>query len=250
MQPRKRFGQNFLHDQNVIQKIIQAVNPRPNDHLLEIGPGRGALTQDLVNSGANLTLVEIDRDLAQNLRLRFDITILEQDILAFDLTDLPSPLKIVGNLPYNISTPLLFHLFAHLTMIEDMTFMLQQEVVNRMVASPGGKEYGRLSVMCQYHCEIEKMFTVAPGSFTPAPKVQSAVVKLWPRKSSIQTNTELLNGILQDAFSRRRKTLRNALGNHLNETELESLGIDPGLRPQNLSVAQYVACANLVANRE
>lgn len=250
--PRKRFGQNFLHDQAVIEKIIAAINPQTNDRIIEIGPGKGALTTPLLANVAQLDVVEIDRDLAELLTSQFtnhqsQFTLHQLDALKLDLSSFESvQLRIVGNLPYNISTPLLFHLLSQANHIKDMTFMLQKEVVDRMVACPGSKTYGRLSVMLQYSCEVTALFTVKPGSFSPAPRVDSAVVRIVPVAERIQRVKDpvLLEHIVRDAFSQRRKTIRNSLKKRVDENILAELGIDPGTRAENLSVADYIALAN------
>ena len=254
MRARKRFGQNFLHDQQVIQRITGAIRPLPSDHILEIGPGHGALTQDLVASGCHLHVVEIDRDLAAELRLRYPgLDVIEADILTFDFNSIRSdtPLRVVGNLPYNISTPLLFKLYAHAEMIKDMFFMLQLEVVERMAAAPSTSNYGRLSIMSQYFCAAEKLFEVAPASFTPQPKVTSAIVQLVPHvQQAPLTDIKLFQKMLTQAFSLRRKTLRNALKAFLSEAEMLALAIDPGSRPENIPGADYIRCAKYLSSRD
>ena len=247
--PRKRFGQHFLSDQRVIADILAAVSVQPGEHIAEIGPGEGALTDHLVKQTDQLHVIEIDRDLAAALRQRFPadrLIVHEADALAFDYSSLPSPLRLVGNLPYNISTPLLFYLLNYADRFSDLTFMLQKEVVERMVASPSGPEYGRLSVMLQYRYDMEMLLEVPPESFRPPPKVDSAVVRLRPRPGAQFTalNPVHFGQVVTTAFTQRRKTLRNALGKLIDEDGLRSLGIDPGLRPENLSVADYVAISN------
>lgn len=254
MRARKRFGQNFLHDQHVIQRIIDAINPRPGDHILEIGPGHGALTHGLLASGCQLDVVEIDRDLAAELRLRYPgLNVIEADILKFDFNSIrgDKPLRVVGNLPYNISTPLLFRLFEHVDMIEDMYFMLQLEVVVRMAADASTSDYGRLSIMSQYFCEAEKLFDVHPESFTPAPKVTSAILQLIPHQQQVAlTDRGLFQTLLIQAFSQRRKTVRNALKKYLTESEMLALGISPGQRPETITGAEYIQCANYLSARD
>jgi 16S rRNA (adenine1518-N6/adenine1519-N6)-dimethyltransferase len=260
--PRKRFGQHFLNDPTVIQQIVTAINPVHTDHILEIGPGRGAITGLLLDSGCHLDLVEIDRDLIDLLKRKYDkkVTIYSEDILKFDfarLARVTSPsvsqprIRVVGNLPYNISTPLLFRLFQYGELIEDLTFMLQLEVVNRIIADPSTKSYGRLSIMSQYHCEAEKLFDVPPSAFTPVPKVQSALLRLRPhRNPGIKVrDIALLEQLLITAFSKRRKTVRNALISCLSGEELKQLNIDTSLRPENLTLADYVRCADYMADR-
>ena len=249
MRARKRFGQNFLHDQNVISRIISSVNPGPGQHIVEIGPGHGALTKHLVESDADLQLIEIDRDLIVKLESEYNVPITSADVLEFDFNSIDRPFRVVGNLPYNISTPLLLKLLGYADNIIDMTFMLQLEVANRLAASNGTKAFGRLTVMCQYYCQVEKLFQVSKGAFTPAPKVESAIVRLTPIKPAVTTNPDLMEKILQDVFSQRRKTLRNAFSKHLSADELVSINIDPTLRPEQLSVADFVNCTNLVLNK-
>ena len=249
MRARKRFGQNFLHDQNVISRIISSVNPGPGQHIVEIGPGHGALTKHLVESDADLQLIEIDRDLIVKLESEYNVPITSADVLDFDFNSIDRPFRVVGNLPYNISTPLLLKLLGYADNIIDMTFMLQLEVANRLAASNGTKAFGRLTVMCQYHCQVEKLFQVSKGAFTPAPKVESAIVRLTPIKPAVATNPDLMEKILQDVFSQRRKTLRNAFSKHLSADELVSINMDPTLRPEQLSVADFVNCTNLVLNK-
>jgi 16S rRNA (adenine1518-N6/adenine1519-N6)-dimethyltransferase len=249
---RKRFGQNFLVDQGLIGKIIRGFDARPGEHVVEIGPGQGALTEHLVQSGCDLTLVEIDRDLATLLQERFpSATLINEDILKADLPALipDSPVRVIGNLPYNISTPLLFRLFHYLELISNMHFMLQLEVVDRMTADPSTRSYGRLSVMTQLYCEAEKLFEVPPEAFSPRPKVQSAIVRLQPHKQAAQVDVDIIEKMLIQAFSSRRKTIRNALKGLVSESELESLGLAPTLRPENLTVNDYIACSNLVSTR-
>lgn len=248
---RKRFGQNFLVDGQVIDRIIQSIAPTRDDRILEIGPGQGALTGPLVASGCDLTLVEIDRDLADQLASRYPETpLVRQDILKTDLGHLLSAgqYRVVGNLPYNISTPLLFRLFHQASLIRDMHFMLQLEVVDRMTAETGTKAYGRLSIMTQLFCDAEKLFEVPAEAFSPRPKVRSAIIRLSPRVDPAQQTaaTEVLEQLLIQAFSARRKTVRNALRGLMNETQLMAAGIDPGVRPENLTVQQYAECARLI----
>lgn len=249
---RKRFGQNFLVDQGLIGKIVSSFDARPEEHVVEIGPGQGALTEHLVQSGCDLTLVEIDRDLAALLQERYPAArLVNEDILKADLHALipESPVRVIGNLPYNISTPLLFRLFHHLELISDMHFMLQLEVVDRMTAEPSTRSYGRLSVMTQLYCRAEKLFEVPPEAFSPRPKVQSAIVRLQPHRQATQVDVEVMEKMLIQAFSSRRKTIRNALKGLVSESELESLGLAPTLRPENLTVDDYIACSNLVTRR-
>lgn len=250
--PRKRFGQHFLVDPGVVARIVDAVYPRRGDHVVEIGPGLGALTEPLLARLDHLHVVEIDRDLSARLRERHGagrLTVHQADALAFDFATLPAPLRIVGNLPYNISTPLLFHAAEFAQRCTDLHFMLQQEVVDRMVAGPSGSEYGRLSVMLQYRFRIERLFDVAPESFRPEPKVRSAVVRLIPRSAAeldALSDTGFAD-LVSRAFSMRRKTLRNTLAGLISAVDLAGLGIDPGSRAQELPVAAFVTIANRLA---
>ncbi|KZY30821.1 MULTISPECIES: 16S rRNA (adenine(1518)-N(6)/adenine(1519)-N(6))-dimethyltransferase RsmA [unclassified Oleiphilus] len=253
-QARKRFGQNFLHDDAVISRIISGINPQPDDRLVEIGPGLGALTEPLLEaSEGNLQVVELDRDLIPILRTKFfnypDFVIHESDALKFDfdqLADDEHKLRIVGNLPYNISTPLIFHLLESITNLKDMHFMLQKEVVERMAAAPSTSHYGRLGIMTQYYCRVQPLFIVGPESFDPAPKVESAIVRLVPHATLPYPveSVERLQHIVRTAFTKRRKTLRNALSGAVEPEALEDLNIDAGLRPENLTVEQFTQLAN------
>lgn len=249
--PRKRFGQNFLHDEKVIDQIIAAIAPSPNDHLLEIGPGQGALTEPLIDSKSKLDCVEIDQDLVKFLNERYCssvLNVIEKDILKFDIKILdpqPKSLRVVGNLPYNISTPVLFHLLKSHELISDMTFMLQLEVVQRITARAGEKNYGRLGLMLQYHCEVEHLFNVPSTAFTPAPKVGSAIVRLKPyKKKPIEAkDPKILETVIRTAFNQRRKTLRNSLKALLRESKNPS-SVDLSLRPETLSLEDYVEISN------
>jgi len=250
--PRKRFGQHFLGDASIISAIIAAIAPRPGDRLVEIGPGPGALTRPLAERLDHLHVVEIDRDLVAELRRTLPpdrVTVHEADALEFDFTGLGDRLRVVGNLPYNISTPLLFHLADHAAALKDIHVMLQKEVVERMVAAPSRADYGRLSVMLQYRFEMEQLFTVPAEAFYPAPKVESAVVRMAPFAAlPHRARSEFhLRKVVTAAFAQRRKTLRNALKAYFNSTDLERLGIDPGLRAQDLSVADFVRLADATA---
>ena len=252
LRARKRFGQNFLVDPGMIQKIIGSFNIRPGDHIVEIGPGRGALTQPLYDDRCDLTLIEIDRDLGAELSVRFpDAGLINEDVMTIDFNRFAkqSLIRIIGNLPYNISTPLLFKLFDFGEHIQDMHFMLQREVVDRMTAEPSTKAYGRLSVMTQLHCRTEKLFEVPPQAFSPRPKVQSAIIRLTPNKKATDVDKKLLESILVQAFSMRRKTIRNALRKFLTVDDLESLHLDPQLRPENLTIENYLSCTRFVADR-
>ncbi len=249
----KRFGQNFLHDQRVIAKIVRSVAPRSGDNIVEIGPGLAALTSPLIGECDALTVVELDRDLAAGLPGRVPhperLTIIETDALKYDFINLfedGRPLRVVGNLPYNISTPLLFHLLEFGDKVKDMHFMLQKEVVDRITASPNSKEYGRLSVMIQYFCKPTFLFEVPPGSFNPPPKVTSAVFRLEPYavKPIVAKNEKALARLVSHVFTQRRKTLRNSLKGMLVEDGFEQAGVDPMARPETLTLAQFVALAD------
>ncbi|MEE9396353.1 MAG: 16S rRNA (adenine(1518)-N(6)/adenine(1519)-N(6))-dimethyltransferase RsmA [Methylococcales bacterium] len=253
--PRKRFGQNFLTDENIIYKIIESIAPRSSDHLVEIGPGKGALTQSLLESGGVLDAIELDRDLVVYLRNKFEspnnFTLYEEDALNFDFSTLAKAnekLRIVGNLPYNISTALIFRLFEQSHVIEDMHFMFQKEVVDRLTAVPGCKSYGKLSVISQYYSAIEKLFEVPPACFSPTPKVISAVVRLVPHKQfTIEVdNLEVFRKVISKSFSMRRKTLRNNLKTLFSSEEISSLGIEPGRRAETLELEEFAQLANLL----
>lgn len=251
MRARKRFSQNFLTDGNTVDRIVAAIAPRPAERIIEIGPGHGALTDKLLASGCSLQVVEIDRDLAAGLREKHpDLDIVEHDILKVDLEALlaDGPVRIVGNLPYNISTPLLFRLFGHIDRIKDMYFMLQLEVVERIIAGPSTANYGRLSVMSQFYCDPQKLFSVAASAFTPKPRVMSSVIRLSPKARPVEVvDVGVLGDIVNRAFSQRRKTIRNALKSVISASDMESLGLDPRLRPENLDLEDYAACANFVS---
>lgn len=255
---RKRFGQNFLHDMNVIADIVSAINPQKGQFLLEIGPGLGALTEPVGELVDQLTVVELDRDLAERLRhhpfLHQKLTVIEQDALRFDFRSYFNRLnlaegqgaRVFGNLPYNISTPLMFHLFKFHDLIADMHFMLQKEVVKRLCAGPNSKAYGRLTIMAQYYCQVMPVLEVPPSAFKPAPKVDSAVVRLIPHKVLPYPVKDLywLNQVTTRAFNQRRKTLRNALSALFSAEQLEALEIDLNARAENLSIADYARLAN------
>ena len=254
--PRKRFGQNFLHDPGVIHNIISAIHPQEQEKLVEIGPGKGALTRHLLKACSSLDVVELDRDLIPILQEECsplgELRIHNVDALKFDFSSLTSgneKLRVVGNLPYNISTPLIFHLLEQAAEIKDMHFMLQKEVVERLAASPGGKDYGRLSIMVQYYCEVEKLFTVPPGAFFPPPKVTSAVVRLTPYEKPKVTVKDIavLNRVVTQAFSQRRKTLRNTLKKLIDTETISGLDIDPSRRPETLSLEEYARLADALA---
>jgi|Marorgknorr_s2lv_3_1036020.scaffolds.fasta_scaffold00058_7 16S rRNA (adenine1518-N6/adenine1519-N6)-dimethyltransferase len=252
---RKHFGQNFLHDRGIIERIIQSIRPQAGDHLLEIGPGQGALTEYLVTANAKLDCVELDRDLAKFLDnlygSRPGFTLYQEDILKFDLGKLEADkhsLRVIGNLPYNISTPVLFYLLKNCALIRDMTFMLQLEVVQRLAAQVGEKNYGRLGLMLQYFCTVEHLFDVSASSFSPQPKVSSAVVRLTPHvKLPLPARSvENLQIVIRTAFSQRRKTLKNSLKSIISEQALRELPLDISLRPENLSLADYVLISDVL----
>ena len=228
--PRKRFGQHFLHDPRIRARIVEAIDPKPGEFIVEIGPGEGALTRPLLERAGSLHVVELDRDLAAALK-GTNLVVHQADALEFDFRRFPPGMRLVGNLPYNISTPLLFHLARHAERVRDMHFMLQLEVVERMVAAPSTAQYGRLSVALQARFRMKKLFTVSRGAFRPPPKVESAVVRLVPLENPLRVDDDLL----RKAFSARRKTLRNALP----QVDFAAAGIDPALRPENLSPEDY-----------
>lgn len=245
---RKRFGQNFLQDHNIIFNILAQIHPQSTDHWVEIGPGLGAITEPLLQEVKKLDVVELDRDLVRYLNEKFadkeNLTIHSGDALRFNFFELAKQdekLRIIGNLPYNISTPILFHLLDNAFCIEDMHFMLQKEVVDRLCADPGNKKYGRLTVMMQYYCEAEILFDVPPESFDPIPKVNSAIVKLIPHQSPPVTieSIEKLNKVVITAFSQRRKTIRNSLKTLLTEQQISALGINPELRAEAITLAEF-----------
>ena len=252
--PRKRFGQNFLADPHYVARIVDAVDPRPGDNLVEIGPGLGALTGALIARAGRVAAIEIDRDLAARLRERFPperLALHEADALAFDFATLGQRLRIVGNLPYNISSPLLFHLATFEAQLRDIHVMLQREVVARMSAQPATSDYGRLTVMLQSRFAIERLFIVPAGAFRPAPKVESAVARLVPlgaARPAIADET-LFARIVAAAFGQRRKTLRNALAALADEAALREAGIDPAARGETLPVADFVRLANAAAGK-
>jgi 16S rRNA (adenine1518-N6/adenine1519-N6)-dimethyltransferase len=256
---KKKFGQNFLVDEQIIADIIAAIRPEPEDNMVEIGPGLGALTRPLLKKLNHLHVVEIDRDIIARLENDYPqdspkskLTIHAGDALEFDFSTLAAPLRIVGNLPYNISSPLLFHFAAYAERITDMHFMLQNEVVERMVAEPSTPEYGRLSVMLQYRFFMEKLLDVPPESFRPAPKVNSAIVRMLPLPASeiAVRNEKLFVAIVRTAFGQRRKTLRNTLRGYLDEIAFEKLGINPQLRAENLAVADFIKVANYLDEKK
>lgn len=252
---RKRFGQNFLIDHGVIRDIVRAVYPQKNDVIVEIGPGKGAITQLLADSCDNISVIELDRDLVPWLKVKFEkhpnFQLFQADALQFDFAQLiqnDKALRIVGNLPYNISTPLIFHLLTYSTQVRDMHFMLQKEVVKRMAAQAGDSAYGRLGIMVQYYCAVENLFEVPPTAFDPAPKVDSAIVRLVPHAQLPHpaTNFQTLEKLVNVAFQQRRKTLRNALKQLLAPEIIEQLPIDTSVRAEEISLAEYVATSNLL----
>lgn len=253
---RKRFGQHFLHEQGIVRQIVSAIGPGPGEHIVEIGPGRGALTQPLLDAAGRLTVIEIDRDLIADLRHRElpGLDIIEGDALKIDYAALVAPdappLRLVGNLPYNISSPLLFALLASDAPITDMHFMLQKEVVDRMVAAPGSADYGRLSVAIAARADAVRLFDVAPGAFSPPPQVVSAVVRLLPRAPAFAIdNPTVFDQVVTAAFSKRRKTLRNALGGWLTDDDIAAAGVDARLRPERISPGEFARLANTAAAR-
>ncbi len=263
-QAKKRFGQNFLHDGNIIDRIVSSIRATEEDNIIEIGPGLGAITRQLLPITKKMNVIELDRDIIPKLKFNCDglgeLIIHQTDALKFDYDQLYTSepqdgessrvnlMRVVGNLPYNISTPILFHLFKYANKIKDMHFMLQKEVVERMVANPGSKTYGRLSVMTQSVCDTRMLFIVPPTAFTPAPKVESAIVWLAPRKKKLDIkNRKLFALIVAEAFNQRRKILRNAWRKRIGTVDIESLGIDPSLRPENISLEEFVKTSNFLS---
>ncbi len=252
--PRKRFGQNFLQNQQIIEDILRSFNPQPADNVVEIGPGLGALTKPLLRFLNSLTAIEIDTDLQTYLsempQAAEKLRLIGADALTVDYGQFGEHLRVIGNLPYNISTPLLLHLLNHARHIDDMYFMLQKEVVDRLVAQPGCKAYGRLSIIVQYQCEVEQILSVPPTAFHPQPKVDSAVVHLMPYQNSPYPLVELehLSRLVACAFSMRRKTLANNLKPLLAASQLATLGVDPGSRPEQISITEYVQIAKFINN--
>jgi 16S rRNA (adenine1518-N6/adenine1519-N6)-dimethyltransferase len=250
-QPRRRFGQNFLVDPHYVERIVAAVDPKPGERIVEIGPGLAALTAQLIDRAGHVTAVEIDRDLAASLRERFAperLTLVVGDALEFDFATLGGDLRVVGNLPYNISTPLLFHLFAYESNLDDLHLMLQKEVVDRMTAEPGTADYGRLTVMLKARFRAERLFIVPPGAFRPAPKVDSAVARLRPLRERAPRIDDfaLFSRLVAAAFSQRRKTLRNAVSALCDAATIAAAGIDPGVRGETLGIADFVRLANAI----
>lgn len=249
---KKRFGQNFLTDRAIINSLIEAISPQSGDYMVEIGPGLGAMTQPLLQRLPHLHVVEIDRDIIEWMQGHYPqdkLTIHASDALKFDFGSISDRLRVVGNLPYNISTPILFHLLDNVPHIIDMHFMLQKEVVERMVAAPSSAAYGRLSVMLQYRLQMEYLLTVPPEAFDPAPKVESAFVRAVPYAALPYPAKDeaLFAKVVTAAFSQRRKTLRNTLKGMLDDAGFAALGIDPQLRAENISPAEFVAIANSLA---
>ena len=242
--PRKRFGQHFLADEAVVGAIVDAIDPKPGQALVEIGPGLGAMTNPLVERCERLTVIELDRDLAARLRKRSELNVIESDVLKADFaaiaTQAGQKLRVVGNLPYNISTPILFHLLEHVDHVVDQHFMLQKEVVDRMAASPGNKDYGRLSVMLQWRYDIESVLDVPPEAFDPPPRVDSAVVRMQPLPLAAGVDAKLLGELVTVAFSQRRKLLRNTLGRWLDERAFAG-EFDTQRRAEEVPVSDYLA---------
>ena len=247
--PRKRFGQHFLTDRHYLERIVGAIAPRPGDAMVEIGPGTGLLTDELTRTLGHLHVVEIDRDLAAALRNRYPpdrVTVHEADALEFDFASLPAPLRVAGNLPYNVSTPILFRMAGLAQRLVDCTFLLQKEVVDRMAAAPDTADYGRLSVMLQYRFTVDPLLRVPPGAFTPPPKVDSAVVRMAPLGASrpLARDDARFAAVVAAAFSQRRKTLRNAARALVTDEAFARAGIDPGRRGETLSVKEFIALSD------
>ncbi len=250
--PKKSLGQNFLHDASYIGRIVQAIDPRPGDRVVEIGPGQGALTLPLLRRHGALTVIEFDRDLVGPLADMAagvgELEIIHRDVLQVDFTALAAgtPFKLAGNLPYNISSPILFHALEHAAVVRDMVFMLQKEVVDRMGAPPGSKVYGRLSVMLQAYCQVQPLFVVPPGAFRPAPKVDSAVVRLVPRDPATVAiaDRRRFEHVVRAAFGQRRKTLRNALREVCTQQQFDAAGVSADARAEQVDVAGFIRLAN------
>ncbi|MEO9655858.1 16S rRNA (adenine(1518)-N(6)/adenine(1519)-N(6))-dimethyltransferase RsmA [Marinomonas sp.] len=256
---RKRFGQNFLHDHGIIRRIVACIGPKKGQRIVEIGPGKGALTEGIISVTERMDVVELDRDLIPILKVNLfrypDLTVHEADAMKFDFSSLATheqAIRVVGNLPYNISTPLIFHLLSQAEVIEDMHFMLQKEVVDRLAARPGDSLYGRLSVMAQYYCSVESLFIVGPESFDPAPKVDSAIVRMTPHRTMPYQVSDIkkLEDMVRIGFHQRRKTLRNNYKGVLDNDDFENLNIDPSLRPERLDVEDFVNITNYVIQKE
>ena len=248
---RKRFGQNFLHDKYVLSSITESIAPHPDDAMVEIGPGLGAMTEQLMRTVKMMHVVELDRDLVARLEKTYNpakLTIHAGDALKFDFSTIPVPagqkLRVVGNLPYNISSPLLFHLAEFAPLVQDQHFMLQKEVVERMVAAPGTKAFGRLSVMLQWRYKMQLMFIVPPTAFDPPPKVESAIVRMIPIAQPMACDQKKLEDVVLKAFTQRRKVIRNCLAGMFTENDLIDAGVDPQARPETVSMELFVALAN------
>ncbi len=253
---RKRFGQHFLNDQYIIDQIISCIAPQKDEHLVEIGPGTGVLTRPLLSQVENLDVIELDRDLAARLRNEFSsdrLRVHEIDVLNFSFQSMEKKnkkIRLIGNLPYNISTPLIFHILEASNVISDMTFMLQKEVADRMAAEAGTRQYGRLSVMLQYYCETEFLFDVPPEAFDPPPKVMSSIIRLVPKKELLPLKDKLLfQTVVKQAFSQRRKTLHNVLKNLADDNDLESVGLSPKVRSDTITMEEYVKLTNYLYNK-
>ncbi|GAB3349310.1 16S rRNA (adenine(1518)-N(6)/adenine(1519)-N(6))-dimethyltransferase RsmA [Lysobacter tyrosinilyticus] len=254
---KKHLGQHFLHERGIISKIVQAVDPQPGDRLVEIGPGQGAITFPLLDRHHELTVIEFDRDLifplTEAARAHGTLEVIHRDVLTVDFSALAhngGPIRLVGNLPYNLSSPILFHAMEHAAAIRDMHFMLQKEVVDRMAAEPGSKVYGRLSVMLQAYCRVTPLFTVPPGAFRPPPKVDSAVVRLIPRDPATidVRDPAKFEAVVRDAFGQRRKTLRNALSQQCDAAAIEAAGVRPDARAEQIAVDDFVRLANSLSD--
>ena len=255
--PRKRFGQHFLHDQGILRRIVELISPQRGQRIVEIGPGEGALTLPLLRAAGRMTAIELDRDLIEPLREKArgigELDIISADVLTVDFTALAagSSLRIVGNLPYNISTPILFHCLDHAAVIDDMHFMLQKEVVDRMAAPPGSKTYGRLSVMLQLRCHVDALLHVPPTAFRPPPKVDSAIVRLvpLPAEELPDVDGKLLGNIVRAAFGQRRKTMSNSVSEFATAANLVDAGIDPRARAEQLAPRAFVNLAKIVTRQ-
>ncbi len=251
---KKRFGQNFLIDESIIFQIIQSIMPESDETLVEIGPGLGAMTRPLLKAAKKMTVVELDRDLIEYLKTLDGLTVINEDILKVDLTKLcpqGQKLRIVGNLPYNISTPIIFHLLANVEMVDDMHFMLQKEVIDRMAATPGDSAYSRLSIMVQRYCEVVPLLEIPPESFDPAPKVMSQFVRLIPYQGNPYgiKDDAIFFDVVKEAFSMKRKMLRNNLKPLMTQDEIAALGIEPTLRAENLNIEDFVTLSNYLADK-